>query len=296
MKIALLYITGTYNTLKTCEMLKDVFTMDGDCVDLYDLQGMATLNDFSEYDLIGLAYPIYAFNAPKRFEQIIKMLPIENKPYFIMKNSGEPLKVNNASSVKTIKIMTKKHCTLQGEYHLLMPYNIMFRFPNALVKQMIGYNKRYLKYIVNELKNNRIHLIKYNFYYILNRNFFRLQRFGAKFNSRLYRVDKKKCNKCMLCIKNCPRHNITIKKEYPHFGSKCDMCMRCSMYCHQDAIKIGFLNTWRVNKEYDFASIMADEKIPTKYITEESKRFYKKYIKYYQYLDEILPSENNKEE
>lgn len=295
MNVALLYITGTYNTLKTCEMLKEAFILSKDQVDLYDLQETSDFGNFAMYDLIGLAYPIYAFNAPKRFEQILKTLAISDKPYFIIKNSGEPLTLNNASSVKTIKIMQKKNCKLRGEYHLLMPYNIMFRFPDALVKQMMVYNERYLKYIVNELKNKRVHLIKHNFYHILNRNFFRLQRLGATINSRLYRVNKKKCSKCMLCVNKCPRHNITVKKEYPHFGGKCDMCMRCSMYCPQDAIKIGFLNTWRVNEHYNFSSIMNDEKVQTLFINSESKHFYKKYIKYYQYLDEILPS-NNKEE
>jgi Pyruvate/2-oxoacid:ferredoxin oxidoreductase delta subunit len=55
--------------------------------------------------------------------------------------------------------------------------------------------------------------------------------------SRLFRVDKKSCNMCGLCMKMCPRANIREDKDgYPVWGRNCLLCQTCELKCPKDAI------------------------------------------------------------
>ena len=46
--------------------------------------------------------------------------------FFIYKNSGETLAMNNASSRILLRRMAARGAVLKGEYHFVMPYNIHF--------------------------------------------------------------------------------------------------------------------------------------------------------------------------
>ena len=50
------------------------------------------------------------------------------------------------------------------------------------------------------------------------------------------------------------------------------MCMRCSFYCPKDAIKIGFLNGWKVNGKYNFDIIKKNEL--KQYITNDNVHYF----------------------
>ena len=67
-----------------------------------------------------------------------------------------------------------------------------------------------------------------------------------------------KCVNCNKCVNTCPHNNIYIKNDKIKFHHHCDMCMRCSFFCPTNAIKIGFLEGWKVNGEYKFKEIEKD--------------------------------------
>lgn len=55
--------------------------------------------------------------------------------------------------------------------------------------------------------------------------------------SPLFRVNRKKCTACGLCMKQCPTGNITEDKGgYPTWGRDCLLCLNCEMRCPKDAI------------------------------------------------------------
>lgn len=287
MKVLILYYSGTGNTKIIANMLKDCFT-NKDCqVEVFDFLSKSNYQ-IENYDYIGLGYPIYAFNAPKIFEKSIKKVNISRKKVFIFKTSGEPLKLNNASSNFTIKYLKKNNNVVLGDYHLMMPYNIHFRFEDNVVKQMYLYNLRYCRYIVNNVLNEHKEFIEYGLLLRFITFIFKIQRFGAFVNSKLYKVNNNKCISCYKCINECPTHNIYLKKDKICFKSKCEMCMRCCFNCPQDAISIGFLNNWKVNKPYDFIGIINDESLDGKAILTNQKGFFKAHVKYYQKIEKKL--------
>ena len=64
------------------------------------------------------------------------------------------------------------------------------------------------------------------------------------------------------------------------------MCMRCSLGCPTDAIRIGILDAWkwRVNGPYDFEKIKKLEN-KDRIITKETKGFFKCYIETYENIE-----------
>lgn len=282
MKILLIYYTGTYNTRFLTRKLAARFTARGDTVDTVEICSKTPVCSCQGYDLIGFSYPIYGFNAPRPFEQYVANLQFaKGQKFFIYKNSGETMAMNNASSRLLLRRMKRQGCVLAGEYHFVMPYNIHFPFERDFVRQILTMNEKLLDILMHDLDRGIVKRCRSNWLYNLGAFFVSIQKIGGDVNSFLYRVDKEKCVKCGLCAKNCPKENIRIADGKVKFGHSCDMCMRCSFYCPTDAIRIGFLEGWRVNGAYDFAGIEQDTSPARPYITKDSKGFYKCFIAYF---------------
>ena len=286
MKVLLIYYTGTYNTRLLSNQLKNELEKKGDKVVTVEINVETEIVDTSGYDLIGFSYPIYGFNSPLPFNKYVRKLKFnKNQKYFIYKNSGETLAMNNASSRILIRIMNRQKVKFVGEYHFVMPYNIHFPFEKEFVKQILEYNKKLMAIMLYNLDNGIIFKIKSNVIYNIAAFFVGIQKIGGNVNSFLYKVDMNKCVNCNKCVNTCPHNNIYIKNDKIKFHHHCDMCMRCSFFCPTNAIKIGFLEGWKVNGEYKFKEIEKDDSIDSNYITKNSKGFYKCFIKTFDFID-----------
>ena len=286
MKVLLIYYTGTYNTRYLTNQIKQKFIEKGDLVDTVEINVSTPVVDTAGYDLIGFSYPIYGFNSPLPFNKYVKKLNFTSgQKYFIYKNSGETFAMNNASSRILIRIMKRRKAKFVGEYHFVMPYNIHFPFEKEFVKQILLYNQKLTAIMLYNLDNGIVFKIKSNFIYNLAAFFVGIQKVGGNVNSFLYKVDREKCIDCNKCVNTCPHENIYIKNGKIKFHHHCDMCMRCSFFCPTNAIKIGFLEGWKVNGGYQFDKILNDKMIGSSYITKDSKGFYKCFIKTFDFID-----------
>lgn len=286
MNVLLIYYTGTFNTRFLTGKIKERFLKKGDNVTTVEINVNTPIVDVTEFDLIGFSYPIYGFNSPAPFNKYVKKLKFKNgQNYFIYKNSGETFAMNNASSRILIRRMKKFKAKLVGEYHFVMPYNIHFPFERNFIRQIFEKNKKLADIMVYNLEHGIIKKIKSNFIYNLSAFFVGIQKIGGNINSFLYRIEKDKCIKCGKCVKLCPEQNIYVKNGKIKFGHNCDMCMRCSFFCPTNAIKIGFLESWKVNGAYDYESVENDTSPIEPYINEKSKGFYKCFIKHFKSID-----------
>ncbi len=273
----IIYFSGTGNTAFLSSLIKERLENEN----LYEMEFFSIskdskIIDLSCFDLIIFSYPIYAFNAPVIFDKYIKKLNfLNNKKYYILKQSGESLVLNNSSSSYLKKRLKKSKVKIDGEYHFLLPYNIHFRYDDEFVKELYFYNQKLMDIFIYELKNNIVHKIKSNLLIYLNSKIFKIQRLGGPLNSYFYKVDYSKCIRCNRCVNECPTNNIVIKNNKYKFKNKCIMCMRCSFNCPKDAVNIGMLNGRRVNGGYDYKRIINDSNIKGEYLKNHNKGFYK---------------------
>ncbi|MDR1899352.1 MAG: hypothetical protein LBQ55_05030 [Treponema sp.] len=309
-RVLLIVWSGTGNTLKVAELIRDSFRVRGCGAEIIDCTGVsgpagtggiagAVKSAVEAADIIGLGYPVYAFNVPLPFLRYVKALGLEDKPVFIFKSSGEPTFPNNASSHSLIKLLRPsprpplqrspkpppklppRRRTILGDYHFLMPYNIMFRFPDNLIKQMYLAAKTRSGILADNVIAGKTSFIKYSLPQRLIAWVFRIQRPGARLNGRLYGVRRDRCTLCLRCLRDCPAGNITMVKGRFRFGWNCMMCMRCSLYCPADALSIGLLNLWRVNGAFRFEALEKDKTLDGRFITGRTRGLYRIYIPWF---------------
>lgn len=257
MKNAIIYVfSGTGNTKKACDIYKSEFEKNGVETTLYTVKkGFENLPDPNNFDYVGFAYPIHGFNAPYIMLDLAKALPKANgtKQYFVVKTSGEPLKINNVSSIKFNDIMKRKGYVPFSEYHYVMPYNMIFRHTDEMAARM----KNTLEQLASVEAREVICGVEHKLPKVPFGRFVawvvRIEQPAMKVNGRFFKVDGNKCIKCGACAKNCPVGNIKMDGNGKFsFGGDCVMCTRCSFNCPTNAFDIGMLNGWKVNGRYSY--------------------------------------------
>ena len=279
--VLICYFSGTGNTKKVVDCYVKAFKEFGYEATLKNMDDGAFDGDISKFDLFGIAYPIHAFNAPANvleFAKTIKKLPKNAKrTFFVIKTSGEPLKLNNISSLKLKSILKKRGFRLTNEYHYCMPYNIIFRHTDNMAHKMWETVQKVVPFDCKEIVDGKPAKLGYVPFGRFLAWAFRIEHWGGRFNGKRYKVSDK-CLKCGLCVKKCPVHNITIENGEFKFGKNCLMCMRCSFNCPANAIKIGLFDKWKVNGAYDF-----------EHFDESEQQSHQKYCKksYQKYFDRM---------
>lgn len=287
MKCLLIYFTGTFNTRYTSQILKQRFENEGDEVDLYEIDPLKLERlDLSRYDLIGLGYPIYGYNAPWPFLKFIRHQKFpKGIRTFIYKNSGETEKVNDASSLFVWRKLKRSKAIIENEYHFMMPYNIHFRFEEELVKEILDMDEKLYDILLYEVKNRIPNIKRYKLWHRIVTRVVSIQFVGGDVNSFFYKVRQEKCVDCNLCIKQCPMQNIyRAENNQIKFHHNCLMCMRCSFFCPTAAIDIGILQGWKVTGRYDFEKIR-NMKLEKPVITQDTQGFFKCYVDTYNYIN-----------
>lgn len=283
-KAIIYYFTGTGNTRMAAMYIQSFLIKNDYQTTLFEIRlPLPSLPDPNEYDVSGFGYPVHAFNPPLLFLQTIKRLPklIASKPAFIFKTAGEPFFLNNASSWSVMLSLRKKGFSILMDRHLLMPYNIVYRYNDRLAKQMVIHTRLMAKVIVhNVIRNIQTKRIIYPWTWVVML-FMRIQWVGGRINGPLFHVKKNLCIQCGTCGRVCPSNNVTFQKGFPTFGNNCSMCMGCTMNCPTDAIRPGLISFIRVNGPYPFEKFLQDDTIRDGFINEQTKGYYRTFRKYY---------------
>lgn len=230
------------------------------------------------YQLVGIGYPVHAFNAPEIVERFARELkPSVHQDLFIFHTGGEGLHFNDTSSVRIRRIL-RKDFTILSERHYVMPYNMIFRHSDAMVKHMVTYMRKLVPLHVSSILAKRKEGMRLMPFSRIVSSVLRIEWLYAKLQGPTMRVGDS-CTGCGLCARRCPMGNITMANGRPVFGRNCSLCVRCSFSCPVDAISIGLLNGWRVNGPYEVDRVMADQTIPDTIPIEKLPRLYRKYYR-----------------
>ena len=203
-------------------------------------------------DAVVICYPVHGFNAPANVIEFCRHLPSAQADAYVLKTSGEPLTVNDNSSKMVVRVLERKGYTFKGEFHYVMPYNMIFRHTDEMAAKMWATARRRIPQAAETIARGETHLKKVPLKAKIVQGVVSIEHWGARFNGRFFRVDKSKCVGCMQCVRNCPTHNITYRDGKFEFGGNCLLCTRCSFNCPTDAFCIGLMNFMRVNGRYNF--------------------------------------------
>jgi ferredoxin/flavodoxin len=283
LKAIIFYFSGTGNTEEVMKMLTDALRRQGVQVDCHRVDTClraGVIPPVSGYDAVGIGYPVYAFNVPGAVARFIKMLPgAGSKPVFVFKTAGEPFVFNEPSSRYIYSRLRKKGYDLNYERLFLMPYNVMFRYSDEVVKQIYTLSQKLAQRMALDIARGAENRPRFNPFLVFISLVLRIQWPGAALNGRLQRAGKA-CNGCRKCVRECRTGNIRLENGKIRFGWRCTMCMRCIMYCPQKAVSAGLLELWAVRGAYDFRRIVGDPTIRGDYIQNCSKGVFSHFKKY----------------
>lgn len=289
MKVALYVFSGTGNTLKVASLFKKYFNYDVTVYRISEKSGIAPSPE--GFDLIGIGYPIHAFNAPEPVLKFARQLPkVTYRRTFVFKTSGEGLHLNDCSSQKLINIIAQKGYDVVMERHIVMPYNMIYRHSDEMAKQMWIYAKAYVKVICGEIESFKRENVKLPFYKTFYAPLLRVveQKF-AHLHGPLFRVKVNKCIGCNKCINTCPQNNITVDADGKFkFGFGCVLCMGCSFGCPADAISVGVFGLWKVNGSYRLEELAHNDDLLFPLVPDRARGIYRLYKKYYSEVDCVL--------
>lgn len=250
--IKIYYFSGTGNTKKITFLFTDALKALGAEAGAEEITA-DKLPETDDSDMIGIAYPVHGFNTPEIVSDFAKKLAYGNgKPLFALKTSGEPLRLNDASSYELKRIVESLGYVFVGERHYVMPYNMVFRHSDAMAAKMLRTAKERIPADAESVLRGDVLPLDYPFRSRLMAIACKIERPGMRLNGRLYKVDKDKCIGCMKCVRGCPVGNIKFEDGKFRFGGNCIGCARCAFGCPADAITTGLLNPIKVNGAYNF--------------------------------------------
>ena len=242
------FFSGTGNTLKCAKALETALIERGVPVGLHEIaDGSETA---TERDLV-ICYPVYGFNMPLVLKSFCRNLTGGGNVWFL-KTSGEPLHLNDNSSAQMIRILQKKGYRIKGEFHYIMPYSMVFRHTDELASRMWETAQKRIPDAAEKIASGEETPIAAPISAKIVSALCRIEHWFYPRNGRLFRVDSKKCIRCLKCVQNCPTKNITFEDGRFRFGKNCIGCVRCSFNCPTGAIRIGLIDFMRVNGPYDF--------------------------------------------
>lgn len=284
--ILIFYFSGTGNTKFIAENLLTNFralNCTGKCIPIEEATNVAHLS--ASADIIGIGFPVHAFNAPRNVLEFVKKLPKRsNQKTFIFKSAGDTL-ANAGSTTELQRLLRKNGYQVFHESLYLMPSNVVTVYPLAIMQQMLFTAQQQSVIAAQEIINYQEVIFKPG--WLLNLGswlFSRCETIGARLLGGFHFYTKN-CNHCQRCINVCPLHNIREKNHKIKFGFNCILCMRCVYGCPQAAIKIRCFNWFRLKTIYNIDKIQPMNNLSQIYRDKKTMRYFKHFKKYFSQYD-----------
>jgi len=173
------------------------------------------------YDLVALGFPVHAFNAPEIVVRFAKVLPASKKPCFLFTTSGEGVRLNDVSTRLPARILEKKGYRVLSVRHYVMPYNIIFRHSDAMVRQMVLYAKALVPLHASDVLKENKETLRYPLWERVLSFLFRIEWPFCRIEGLMMHADPHTCTLCKACVARCPMHGISVKNKRIHFSSAC---------------------------------------------------------------------------
>lgn len=281
--IGIFYFSGTGNTEIVTNLLKKEFNEKGIDIELAKIEDFTRKKiavNTEKYDIIGIGHPVHAFNAPRIIFAFVNLLPTtQDKKFFIFKTAGDFFIEGGATTILRNRLRHKGY-NVFNETLIIMPSNMLVKYPDELSKQLYNTAVRKVKVMADEIISGKGKLQKNSISLILTTMIVSwFESWGAHCFGKHLRASQN-CTLCEKCIKNCPKSNIYRRGNKIKFGWKCMICMRCFYVCPEKAIRaIGF-NYIILKGGYDIKKIIDNPDIKGNYVTKYTKGYYSRFYNY----------------
>lgn len=286
MKICIFYFSGTGNTEIITNLLqKELFNLNADVIvrKIEIIIKKKTRIKTDKYDLIGIGYPIHAFNAPKIVYNFIQQLYNDTgKKAFTFRSSGDPF-LNGGSTKMLRNHLERKGYDVFNENLSIMPTNILLQFKDNLNKQLYQLAQVNMKNLAEDIIKKKVSLQRNNIILtLISKLFSFMETIGARWLGKRINVSDS-CTKCLKCSRNCPTGNIIMIDDTDtiKFENSCNLCMRCIYECPTNAIHFKYFRFLEIKQGYNIKPIISNPNIKGNYLSNNTKGYFKHYADFF---------------
>ncbi len=240
----IVYFSQTGSTARAGELVAAGMRASGFEVKLCNIKDEKP-PDVHSYDMLGIGFPAYGFNPPFNVSDYVNGLGhLEGMPAFALVTYGT-YRFNAANSVRQALVRKGAKevgyfCCRGADFYLQYLKRGYFFSPDHPTAEELDKAEAFGREIVARVDGGQYLCAAKerapSVIYRLEQLFYG-SGWLARFQTRLFKVDRQKCNLCGLCAARCPVGNISQNQAgYPRWGRYCLMCLTCEMECSEDAI------------------------------------------------------------
>jgi len=244
LKIAIFYFSGTGNTAWAVNQLAEkLLKLD------YEVKLLSCEEDFDisleidKCDIVGIAFPIHSSFAPKIMQDCLNKFPVDNKkPLIGLVTAG--YMAGDVLWYETAPLRKKGYiprvfCNIRigNNMHLPKLSPLPVTKPEKLATKLEKADRK-IEQMAHYIHEEILHIEGHN---LPGKLLGVVQRLVAeKFESVAFTgfYADQTCNRCGLCVSNCPANNIYMEDHEIKFDDNCILCMRCYSYCPNQAIQL----------------------------------------------------------
>lgn len=236
----ILYFSGVGNTKLIAQAFKDEFKKKNCNIDMYSIEENIVFKSLT-YDFLVLAFPKYFEYIPKNCLDYIKdnlcNSEKEIKTMLILTGKEDSniyfYDLDNILKDKNLKVTLYKTIIMPDSYTLSRSYKNLNEgeIKYTINKSLEEVKELTLKFFNEE--NFKDEFPKYKS--IIYKKFNKFKTKDLYKNSYKFSISDE-CDKCNLCVENCPSKNIENIANTIMFRDNCIMCCRCVNICPKNAI------------------------------------------------------------
>jgi len=203
------------------------------------------------FDLVGIGFPVHAFDAPVIVSRFLVLLPECKQDYFLFKTGGSKFLLGGSTHALRLNL-ANKGWKLKHESFYEMPSNVFTRENSSQVESRVREAERQVQITVDEILGGIKKVLPSTSVMRVANLFNRLESEGCKHGSAKWFADEK-CTRCGLCVRQCPTGNISLENGQLSFADQCIFCLRCRWNCPAKAIHHRQLEPFLLKKQFVLA-------------------------------------------
>ncbi len=191
---------------------------------------------------VGIIFPVYAWGPPRIVTDFVNKLRLNKNQYVF--SIATCRSMPGGTLIKIKKLLNKKGSHLNAGFLLRedsRPDEASEMSIVKFIKKITNFKPVQLKTrnseIMDILANNKNHMPEASslLAQFLGNTFHKIAMKNYK-TSALNYIITEKCNLCGICLKICPRENISIENGRIKWGNNCEGCNGCYQWCPEEAI------------------------------------------------------------
>lgn len=234
--VTIFVFTGTGNTLQMARVLKEELEGRGKNAFIAPMERTTTLS-LPEDSAVGLAVPVACFTTYPTAWRFIHSLPQGDgrEIFFLSTMAG----AGGGMEIPIRHTVEKKGYLPIGSKLVKMPTNYANRIlPLEQNRKTIDSAKKDVVSYAKELTEGRSAWRSGNPILAAFSTHMVHSKFMWRLFSRMFPlvIREELCSGCGLCVRLCPKKNISMPKKKAIMGKACEFCQRCRGFCPTEAI------------------------------------------------------------